>query len=62
MAEICEVTATTLLQSNLYEPDIAGSGVFKSKTFRKFIKAAISYTKKVEDNNKTVLAVLETVR
>jgi hypothetical protein len=62
IAGMCEVPATTMLNSNLYEAGISQSEVFKSETFKKFLKSTMAYTKRIEESNKTVVAVLESVR
>ena len=62
IAGMCEVPATTMLNSNLYEAGISQSEVFKSETFKKFLKSTMAYTKRIEESNKTVVEVLESVR
>lgn len=44
MGSICEVLGVVLMNSNLYEAKIKQSEVFKSETFRKFMKATVTYT------------------
>jgi hypothetical protein len=51
-----------MLNSNLYEAGISQSEVFKSETFKKFLKSTMAYTKRIEESNKTVVEVLESVR
>lgn len=50
-----------MLNFNLYEAGIAKSEVFKGDTFMKFIKATMSYAKRIEESNQMVVAVLESV-
>lgn len=62
IASICEVPAVAIMKSGLYEAGITKSEVFKSDTFKKFIKATMAYTKWIKESSKTVLETLGSVR
>lgn len=50
------------MNSHLYEAGITGSEVFKAETFRKFMKAIVTYIQRIEASHKTVAIVLESIR
>lgn len=61
MAEICNVPATTIVQVGLFNSGITNSAVFKGDTFKKFVVSTMNFTKRIEESNKEVLAVLKRV-
>ena len=58
MCDMTRIPAVETRNSQLYEAGILDSQVFKGDTFKRFILATMKYTKRIEDNNKEVIAIL----